>query len=39
MGLQKNTHDVEMTAMRCSLELDALFFVKHLQDGVTKEHA
>jgi hypothetical protein len=30
---------METKAMRCSLELDALFFVKHLRDGVTKEHA
>ncbi len=26
-------------AMRCSLEFDALYFVKYLQDGFTKAHA
>jgi hypothetical protein len=26
-------------AMRCSLEFDALYFVKYLQDGFTNAHA
>jgi hypothetical protein len=38
MGLQKHTHE-KITAMRCYIGLDALSFVKDLQDEFTSTHA
>ena len=35
----KNARIEIITAMRCSIEFYALFFVTHLQDGLTKKHA